>query len=599
MTPLLAAALLASAQDPLEPAARLEPVPFWHEATVRAAALSADGKALLSLDAEGFLTAWERSSARRLSRRKILDPVEHPPRMSCSRDGSRVLLALAGAARIFDPATGAEIRRVENCRSPLLSDDGRILAAPEGKSIRRWEIAGGAGLARLSDGEAEIHRVAISPDGKTLAASFLGASGFALWDVETGRQTFRTAAHPTGGMLSALAFSADGRTLAAGDAWGVNLWKVADGSCLWNRSREAFAWSSLRFSNDGKRIVSSRGERFAVVWDIASDSEAGRWRTASASSEFLGAAGSGDFLVRVDGSAVRLEEIAGWGEGGPRRAGVSWAGFASDGRAVTGALDGRVRFWDAATGRDLESLSGPPGHELRALSADGKRALVREGESAARMWDLVSGKELLKAEGKAILLDCSPDGGTIALVTHATTLSLWGLAQGRERVQVRAEGAITAFAFSLDGKAVGWGELSGALVIAESARGRELLRFRPRGKAVTALALARNGAAAATGDEEGEIRLWEAEAGKEPVRVGIVSGRASAVALSPDARWVAAGGPHGYVRLFRAPPGEERTLYGRAHSGPVTSLAFSGDGRHLISGGADGIAHVWRVPGEK
>jgi WD40 repeat protein len=71
-----------------------------------------------------------------------------------------------------------------------------------------------------------VYSVAFSPDGKTLAAgSADGTVG--LWDVATGQQIGDPLAAP-GGPVYSVAFSPDGKTLAAGSADGtIRLWDVA------------------------------------------------------------------------------------------------------------------------------------------------------------------------------------------------------------------------------------------------------------------------------------------------------------------------------------------------------------------------------------
>jgi hypothetical protein len=114
--------------------------------------------------------------------------------------------------------------------------------------------------------------VAFSPDGKTLAA---GGSyrGIRLWEVATGRQRARFVGRAP--RIRSLAFAADGRTLAAG-GWQdgqpalVELWDLTTG---WKRALlrgDADAVTSVAFTPDGRTLAAAEGPDTAIrLWDVS------------------------------------------------------------------------------------------------------------------------------------------------------------------------------------------------------------------------------------------------------------------------------------------------------------------------------------------
>ena len=78
--------------------ALLDTAPYLHDAPVVSAALSPDGRHLLSLDSEGFLNGWECPSARRLYRRQVLDSGHFRRRISFFKTLSQLLRLLFIAA---------------------------------------------------------------------------------------------------------------------------------------------------------------------------------------------------------------------------------------------------------------------------------------------------------------------------------------------------------------------------------------------------------------------------------------------------------------------------------------------------------------------
>ena len=85
----------------------------------------------------------------------------------------------------------------------------------EAECVRTLDFGGGAMMA-----------LAFSPDGKILAAGGL-SSPFGLWDVASGQKVAALPLAPDGS-VSDLSFSPDGKTLAAADGDNtVDLWDVA------------------------------------------------------------------------------------------------------------------------------------------------------------------------------------------------------------------------------------------------------------------------------------------------------------------------------------------------------------------------------------
>src|SRR5262249_45325798 len=120
--------------------------------------------------------------------------------------------------------------------------------------------------------------VSLSPDGRWLAFSGLGAANdveVVLWEVASGSvgQRFKG---PQGYPAQALAFSPDGRLLAAGLNDGtVLLWDLAMGRECKRYTGHRGAVKSLAFAPDGARLASGSADRTGLVWDVRSPAEPG------------------------------------------------------------------------------------------------------------------------------------------------------------------------------------------------------------------------------------------------------------------------------------------------------------------------------------
>jgi hypothetical protein len=128
--------------------------------------------------------------------------------------------------RVWETGTGKELWQVKLQNGYLFrlafSADGRLLAgAGQGQSLTLWDAASGREYRRaaaLAEGGYPTATPVFAPDGRTLAVAVAAADGksghIQVWELLTGqvRQEFGG----TPGQVTALAFSADGRTLAAG-----------------------------------------------------------------------------------------------------------------------------------------------------------------------------------------------------------------------------------------------------------------------------------------------------------------------------------------------------------------------------------------------
>jgi uncharacterized protein (TIGR03067 family) len=290
-------------------------------------------------------------------------------------------------------------------------------------TLRRAKAARGNGGVRrelVFDGHygKAVYSVAISPDGKTLAAAG-GDRTVHLRDLRIGRKPRVLKGHSRA-VLSA-AFSPDGKLLATGsEDKTVRLWDVARGKVRGILQGHTGQVSSVTFSPDGKQVASAAADGTVRLWEVAT----GRQRA----------------VIHDD-------------------KGFYCVAFSPDGKTLaTGGFNGAVRLWEPASGRLRASLPVKSGAVWSvAFSPDGKTVACGSQDAAVHRWDVATRRErvVLRGHEEAVFgLASAPDGKTLASVSYDGRVRLWGLASPRKRLTLRSLNVfgLLTVAFSPDGK---------------------------------------------------------------------------------------------------------------------------------------------------
>ncbi len=266
-----------------------------HRHGVRAVAYSPDGKLLASC-AGTTIILWDVGNAKEL-RRIELD--HYVSSIAFSPDSKTLAVSTGGAILwLYDVATArkssefdTELRSVNHL---VFAPDGMTLALTAGGgTVRLRDVATGKQLQELGPtprprrgSEPWTRCVALSPDGKTVAAGYSWSStalrdgdrkSICLWDAATGKELRQLDGGKSG--VVALAYSPDGKLLASvDDAFDpkIRLWDAASGEerrqLQAARTPESIRYrvGFLAFSPDGKLLASSGDDQRGICsWDVS------------------------------------------------------------------------------------------------------------------------------------------------------------------------------------------------------------------------------------------------------------------------------------------------------------------------------------------
>lgn len=454
---------------------------------------------------------------------------------------SNLVACARGGINLIDTTTGqlkALIREPAVSRIAV-SPDGKTLAstAAKDKTIKLWDTASGRLRGALTGHGDEAWDVAFTPDGKTLASSSKDGT-IVVWDLETKKERLRIKGFVDWGPPLPLAISPDGKLLAiwhsGGDPSNIQLWDL---DTLQPRAVPNFTCGrlmTLAFPPLRETLLVGDINGVVHVWNWKTNKVERTLNMEWGGNPHLALSPKGNFLAVGGGDWKRI------GSPGP------------------------VKLWELPSFKERGTFSVPDQVYGLCFSQDGQTLFIGCGDAPGIMrFDMASGKQLkppTEFVGHAVTVAFNPELNTVASGHSDGTLKLWQFSASTSRLLTSwkgHQGVINFVAYAPDGRTM------------------------------------------ASASDDKTVKLWDMAMSPPVERTTLAEndGRMVNVVFSPPGKLLAgADYVTGKIRLWEIGlSGVKSHAVVEAQHGVIHSLAFSPDGQTLVSTGGDRSVRLWDV----
>ena len=559
---------------------------------------------------------------------------------------------IAKYAQLWDCETGKRTRVFEghtkSVRSVAFSKDGkRLLTGSLDKTAALWDVETGKLLIEFKGHSLSVNSVAFSPDETQIVST--GQDGTAVVyqiDIFTQKitKTFPPFAGHKGPVNSAT-FSSDGKSVvSAGYDGKILIWKPElierydfrqlNKLSSTNKSAKSAPQSeappeviplakfrsmeghtgavrSVKFSADGKLLVSGGLDATVRVWDFATGMPLTSFRNEDGKIR-----GHGEEVTAAlflpDGkrllSASHDKSVREWNIDDYQEL-RTLRGLVLDGHAdavldasfspdrhhiVTASRDRTARTWNAGDGKVENEFTD--GHSYLASSAvffpDGRRLITAAVDNTTRLWDVDTGGQIVRFEqtGRSAAIALSTNQQWIATGGNDNLVQLWDVRKSWEsRTGSRLKqflghtAEVNAIAFSPDDLLLATGDLKGNVLLWNIETREIIKRLKGHTRKITAIRFLKDGSRLVTSSIDNSVGQWDVSTGKEIEQL-VLKHPDSVIAMQviPELNQIVTSCTDKYIRIWDADKAEVIHTFSSLEGG-VYSLSVSADGRQLIA----------------
>jgi WD40 repeat protein/tRNA A-37 threonylcarbamoyl transferase component Bud32 len=495
----------------------------WHSQahTVHAVTFSPDSKTLLTGHGDDSARLWDVATGKAVG-----TPLRYQSgtyAVAFSPDGKIIATGHTGGAVLWEADTQKPFRLLRllgGVKALAFSADGKMLLTGGYRMVRLWDVASGQALGPPIANQTADGAIAFASQGRAFLTGSQNGT-VRLWDAGPREAVCRVFAHS--GWVTSVAYSPDGRTIATVGGRetarltpnpdpSAQLWGVATGERIGPPLRHKGVISALTFAPDGRTLVTGGWDNTARFWDTASGTAIGEPLQHTGLLVRVAFSPDGKLVLTVSRDKVQLWDAATLKMvGEPLPSPGNQVVFSPDSRTLVIKNNLEVQLWDIASrkplGKGLPHWSFDP-----VFSPEGRMLLTASSDRTAQVWDLASRKPVglpMVHEQRIRVAAFSRDGQKIATGSDDHTARIWEAATGKPLgPPLRHQDWINSVAFSPDGNILLTASQDRAGRLWDTATGKPLGPPLQHQEFLSGAAYSPDGATVLTGSMDQTARLW-------------------------------------------------------------------------------------------
>ncbi|WP_086756473.1 NB-ARC domain-containing protein [Nostoc sp. 106C] len=580
-----------------------------HISSVRAVALTPDGKYVISGSRDTTLKVWNWQTGEEL--RTLVGHTSYVNAVAFTPNGKYVISGSDDyTLKVWNWQNGEELRTLAGHTSYVnavaFTPNGKyVISGSDDYTLKVWNWQTGEEMRTLVGHTSSVNAVALTPDGKYVISGSRDTT-LKVWDWQTGEELYTLQGHTS--RINVVALTPDGKyVISASSDHTLKVWNWQTEEKLCTLAGHTSSINAVTLTSDGKYLISASSDHTLKVWNWQTEEEVRTLEGHSSSVNAVTLTPDDKYVISASSATIlkvwnwQTEEKVRTLEG--HSSSVNAVALTPDGKyVISGSNDHTLKVWNWQTGEEMRTLEGHSSWvNAVALTPDGKYMISSSSDHTLKVWNWQTGEEMRTLVGHSSWVNAvafTPDGKYLISGSDDHTLKVWNWQSGEQLHTLKGHSSwINAVALTPDGKYVISGSNDHTLKVWHCQSGEELCTLAGHSSSVNAVTLTCDGKYVISASSDTTLKVWNLQSGEELRTLASHSSLVNAVTLTCDGKYVISASFDNTLKVWNWQSGEVIASF--TGESAINCCAVAPDGVRVVAGEASGRVHFLRLQGKE